>query len=337
GGCVLVALVLLAEYGAFEILGFRTFTTEIYTEFLIHFDSPAASALSLVLVALCMAVLLGESAFGRSRIARSGPLAPRAARRHRLGRGKVPALLAMGLLVALALGVPVGAVVSLMVQGGQSGLPPSSIASAAGHTFAYSAAAGLISTAAALPIAQLSVRHAGRLTRLLERSTFFVLALPGLVIALALTYFSNRYAGGFLYQSAPLLVAAYAIMFFPLALVAVRASLAQAPPALEEVARSLGRPRLEVLWRVTLPLIAPGLAAAFSLVFLEAVTELTATLVLIPTGAQTLATGFWSYESNGAYSQAAPYAALMILVAAVPSYVLGRWFDRRPAVTTVPS
>ena len=53
-----------------------------------------------------------------------------------------------------------------------------------------------------------------------------------------------------------------------------------------------------MLWRVTLPLVAPGLAAAFCLVFLEAVTELTATLVLIPTGVQTLATQFWAYQTN---------------------------------------
>jgi iron(III) transport system permease protein len=66
-------------------------------------------------------------------------------------------------------------------------------------------------------------------------------------------------------------------------------------------------------------------------VFLEVVTELTATLVLIPTGAETLATQFWAYASNISYSQAAPYAGLMVLVAAVPSYVLGRWFDRLPS------
>ena len=65
--------------------------------------------------------------------------------------------------------------------------------------------------------------------------------MPGVVIALALSYFTERYAGGFLYQTAPLLILAYAIMFFPLALVGVRASVAQAPVSLEEVARSLGR------------------------------------------------------------------------------------------------
>jgi iron(III) transport system permease protein len=86
-----------------------------------------------------------------------------------------------------------------------------------------------------------------------------------------------------------------------------------------------------VFWRVTLPIIGPGLAAAFCLVFLESATELTATLVLIPTNAETLATQFWAYQSDFAYSQAAPYAGVIMLIAAVPSFVLGRWFDRLPA------
>jgi iron(III) transport system permease protein len=166
---------------------------------------------------------------------------------------------------------------------------------------------------------------------LLERSTYLVLAMPGLVIALAISYFTERYAGGFGYQSAALLVAAYAILFFPLALVGVRASVAHAPVALEEAARSLGRRPDEVFLRVTLPLIGPGLAAAFCLVFLACATELTATLVLVPTGVQTLATQFWAYQQNLSYAQAAPFALVIIAIAAVPSYVLARYFDRLPS------
>jgi iron(III) transport system permease protein len=183
----------------------------------------------------------------------------------------------------------------------------------------------------ALPVGILAVRYDGRLRRILERSTYLVLAIPGLVIALSLAYFSESYAGGLWYQTAPMLVLTYAIMFFPLALVGVRASLAQAPPDVEDIARSLGQHRLAVFWRVTRPLVSPGLAAAFCLVFLSAVTELTATLILVPTGVQTLATQFWSYQQNLAYGQAAPFALLMIAIAAVPSYVLGRFFDRLPA------
>ena len=337
GGCLLVALVLLAEYGAFEILGYQTFTTEIFTEVNEAFSLPAASALSLVLVLLSLLVLGGEGVTrGKGRISRSGALTQRVSPPHRLGPARIPVLAGFVALAGLALGVPVGASVYWMV----SGMPPAisgvPLLAAAGHTAVYGAAAAALATLMALPVALLAVRHAGRVRQFLERSTYLVLALPGVVIALALSYFTERYAGGFGYQTAPLLIVAYAIMFFPLALVGVKASLARVPAGLDDVARSLGQRRLAVLGRVTLRLAGPGLMAAFCLVFLMVVTELTATLILIPTNVQTLATQFWAYEKYLSYGQAAPFALVMIAVAAVPSLVLGRFFDRSadPRMTT---
>ena len=335
GGCLLVVLVLLAEYGAFEILGYQTFTTEIFTEFSSLFDIPSACALSLVLVALGLAVLAAESlARGRGRVSRAGPLAQRATPRHHLGRWAVPAVAGLGALVLLALGVPAGSAIYWWVTGTSQPFTGVPLLAAAGYTFGYSAAAAALATMMALPVAILALRRGGRPGRVLERVTYLVLAMPGLVIALALAYFSETYAAGLWYHTAPMLIVAYAIMFFPLALVGVRASLAQAPPELEDIARSLGQGRMAVLWRVTRPLVAPGLAAAFCLVFLSAVTELTATLILVPTGVQTLATQFWNYQQNLAYGQAAPFALAMIAIAALPSYILGRFFDRLPAHAT---
>ncbi len=130
-------------------------------------------------------------------------------------------------------------------------------------------------------------------------------------------------------------MAAYAILHFPLALICVKTSVYQAPPRLVDVGRSLGRGPISVFVRVTLPLIAPGLAAGFCLVFLTAVTELTATLVLAPIGVQTLATQFWAYQREVAYGAAAPYALVIVALAVVPGALLGLWFDReshaRPA------
>ncbi len=335
GGCLLVVLVLLAEYGAFEILGYQTFTTEIFTEFQLSFNVQTACALSLVLVALSVVVLGGDAAASRARgrVARSGALAQRVARRNRLGRWAVPVVLAFAILAGLALGVPVAANVYWLFEGGAPALSGVSLLDAGWHTALYGGAAALVDTVAAVPVALLAVRHPSALSRLLERSTYVVLAMPGLVVALALTYVTEHYGGGFGYQTAPLLVLAYAILFFPLALTGVRASLAHAPVRYEEIARSLGKRRGAVLLRVTLPMVAPGLAAAFALVFLSAVTELTATLVLVPTGVQTLATQFWAYQQNLSYAQAAPFALVIIAVACVPSYVIARRFDRLPSQT----
>ena len=331
GGCVLVALVLLAEYGAFEILGYQTFTTEIFTEFQVSFNVPTASALSLVLVVLSLVVLGGEAgARGQRSVARIDPLAQQLTPRYRLGRAQIPVLAGFVALVGLALGVPIGASVYWMFEGGAHALAGVSLLAAAWHTAFYSGVAAALATLMALPVALLAVRHGSRAGRFLERSTYLVLAMPGLVIALALSYFAERYADGFAYQSAAMLIVAYAILFFPLALVGVRASVAYAPVRLEEVARSLGQSRRAVFRRVTLPLVGPGIAAAFCLVFLGAVTELTATLLLIPTGVQTLSTQFWAYQQNLSYGQAAPFALVIIAIAAVPSYVLARFFDRLP-------
>jgi iron(III) transport system permease protein len=331
GGCLLVALVILAEYGAFEILGYRTFTTEIFSEFGSGFDIASACALSLVLVLLSLFVMIGESSIrGSGHISRSGPGVKRVLTRRQLGRMRYPVLLAFALLVILALGVPIGSSIYWIFEGGAGGIGGVSLISAALYTAGYSAAAGVLATLMALPVALLVVRRPTRVNRVLTRTTFLVLAMPGLVVALALSYFSEQHADGFGYQSAPMLIFAYALMFFPLALVGVRASVAQAPVALEEVAGSLGVRHRDVLTRVTLPLIAPGLGAAFCLVFLSAVTELTATLILIPTNVQTLATQFWAYQQNLSYGQAAPFALVMIAVAAGPAYLLGRFFDRLP-------
>jgi iron(III) transport system permease protein len=179
----------------------------------------------------------------------------------------------------------------------------------------------------ALPVAMMTFRRSSTPRVLLERSTYITLALPGVVIALSLVFFATRYAYS-LYQTSLLLIVAYAIMHFPLALVCIKTSVAQAPARLADVGQSLGRGPIAVFFRVTLPLLAPGLLAGFCLVFLTAVTELTATLLLAPIGVQTLATQFWAYQSEVAYGAAAPYALVIVALAAIPAAVLALWFDR---------
>ena len=324
GGCLLVTLALLAEYGAFEIVQYRTFTVEIFTEFKLGFDTVAACTLSLVLVALSVAALGGElSLAGRGRAWRAGPGARRIAPRVALGRFTAPVLAGLGALGGLALGVPMGSLVYWMLRGSSSTLPSASILAAAGHTAEYSAGAAVLATALAVPVSALAIRHRNRVTLLIERLAYLPMALPGLVIALGLVAFSVRYAFA-LYQSALELIVAYSILFLPLAVVGVRSAMGQAPPRLEEVGRSLGRRPSTVWRRVTLPLIAPGLGAAFALVFISSATELTATLLLHPTGVNTLATQFWAYTSELSYGAAAPFAALMVAISAIPAYLLSR-------------
>ena len=206
GGCLLVALVLLAEYGAFELLGYQTFTTEIFTEFNLSFSVTAACALSLVLVGLSLLVLGGEGlARGRGRVARMGAGTQRVSPPLRLGRATWPALAAVTVLVAAALGVPVYSSIYWVFEGGIPSVSAGSVSmlDALAHTAGYGAVTGVLDTLAALPVALLAIRHTSRARHFLERSTYLVLAMPGVVIGFALAYFTEHYAGGAGYQRRP--------------------------------------------------------------------------------------------------------------------------------------
>lgn len=336
GGCLLVTLALLAEFGAFEILRFQTFTTEIFTEFTLGFNAPAASALSLLLVLLSLLALGGEHVVGRRGSGRASAAQGTVAsarvlrvQRYRLGWATLPVLAGFAVLTGLSVGVPVSTVIYWRLQPPDTTLPPIPLGGAALNTVVYAGSAAILATIAAFPVALLFIRHRGRLGTLFERIGYLSQGLPGLVLALALVFFAIH-AAYRLYQTPELLVITYAIMFFPLALVSLRASLAQAPPRLEETARSLGCRPVTALARVTVPLVAPGIAASAALVFLAAVVELTATLVLIPSGANTLATAFWAYQQNSSYASASRYAIVIVAIAAIPGCLLQRWFDRGP-------
>ncbi len=330
GGCLVVALALLAEYGAFEILRFQTFTTTIFVEFQLGFNSPAACALSIVLVSLGLLVLLGEAGAQPARPHRPGgpagpaPAGPGAARDGEWSPPS-PAWRCWSPWRSGCRSAPSSTGWSTprrpRCRGRRSRRPPCAPRPMPRWPACWPPFSPFPSRSSPSATAAAS-------GRVIERSTYLVQSLPGLVIALSLVFFAVHYAFRF-YQTSELLIVAYAILFFPLALICVLASVAQAPAGLHEMARSLGSRPVEAFRRVTLPLIAPGLAAGFCLVFLSAVTELTATLILIPTGAHTLASQFWNYETNASYGAAAPYAAMLVGIAVVPSYLLTVWFDRR--------
>jgi iron(III) transport system permease protein len=311
GGALLVGLHLLAEYGLFVLMRFDTFATAIVDQFQSVYNGPAANLLGGVLVLLCF-LLLGLEGFvrGDERYARVGAGAPRAATKWRVPAwtGLLPFAVAL-----LALGVPVYTLARWLILGGAGIWRLDAIGPALWQTLWLSLAGALLCTVAAFPAAWLSVRAPGKLQRLLEACHYYVGALPGVIVALALVTITVRVALP-LYQTLATLLLAYLLMFLPRALVGLRASVAQAPVELERAAMSLGKPPLLAVWKTTMRLAAPGAAASAALVALGIANELTGTLMLAPNGTRTLATRFWAYTSELDFSSAAPYALLMIVL-----------------------
>jgi iron(III) transport system permease protein len=315
-GALLVALYALSDFGVVSLMRFDALTRAIYTQYRALFDREPAAVLGLVLVLLTAVVLVLEARSRvRGRVVRSGPV--RVAAPVPLGRWKVPALLACAVVVGVALVLPVGVLLWWALRA------PADVelVAPAVRTVGVGLLAAAAAAVAALPVAALAVRFPSRLSALLERGAYAANALPGIVIALALVFFGTRLAGP-LYQTLALLVFAYCVRFLPQALAGAHGAFLRLDPRLDEAARGLGAGRLRRLRTVSLPLLAPGVLAGATLVFLSTVKELPATLLLRPIGFDTLATEVWSATSVSAYGEAAPPALLLLLLAAPVVYAL---------------
>ena len=321
-GGLLVALYVLSDFGAVAILRTDTFTRAVFSYFNFGLSRPAL-VLATVLVALTLLLLAGETATRRrgARYARVGGGTGRPASRLRLGAARGPALAALAAVSALALGVPAVSLIRWFGEGVSRPGSLSEVSSATANSVGISLAGAALTLLLALPIGLLVARVPGPVSTVLDRLSYLPHALPGVVIGLSLVFFGIN-AVPRLYQTGWLLALAYAVLFLPLAVGAVAAAAAQAPPELEQVARSLGRRPIAVFRTVTLPLISPGIGAAAALVFLTCMKELPATLLLRPTGMETLATRLWRHTTVVEYAAAAPYAALLVAIAAVPTWLL---------------
>ncbi len=326
-GSLLIALYVLSDFGAVSLLRFDSFTRTIYTSYRAGFDRTGAVVLALLLVAFTVALLVIEARVrGKVAAHRVGTGVRRSRRPIALGRWRWPALAFVVLVVAVSLLLPVGVLVFWLLRGVAAGEPLRLAAEtwvAAWNSVRASALAAAVAAALALPVGVLSVRYRSRATVALERATYLGYALPGIVIALALVFVGARFAGP-LYQSLAMLVAAYVVLFLPQAVGAVRASVLQVPPSVEEAAQGLGEPGWRVLFRVTTPLVRPGLLAGGALVFLTAMKELPATLLLGPTGDRTLATAIWNATSEAFFARAAAPALVLVLISGIPMAILLR-------------
>ncbi len=321
-GSILVALYSLSDFGAVSLLQFDSFTRAIYVQYRAAFDRTPAAILALMLVALTALILLVESRMrGKGSYHRSTVGSVRPAQPIPLGRWRWPAIAYCSLVVLLALVVPVLVLSWWLARGLAAGEPLRLVWSAALNSIYASGLTAGIAVLASLPVAICSVRFPGRITALIERLAYIGYGLPGIVLALALVFFGANYAPA-LYQGMALLIFAYATHFLPQALGPIRAALLQSRPSFEEAARGLGRNPLQVVTSVTAPLARSGMLAGGALVFLTTMKELPATLLLGPTGFDTLATRIWSATSEAFFARAAAPALLLITISALPMYLL---------------
>ncbi len=316
-GGLLVGLYTLRDFGAVALMRYDTFTRVIYVQYQ-SFDRSQAALLALVLIAVTLLFVMLEARLQqRANYFQGATGALRPPIQIALGHWRWPAFFFCVTVVLFSLVLPALMLLYWLARGLAAGETVMALGTATWNAVLASGLAALVTVAVAPAISLLVVRRPSWLTYLLERLTYSAYALPGIVVALALVFLGANHAP-WLYQTLPMLILAYAILFLPQAVGTVRASLLQIHPSLEEVARSLGKRPSRVFLTITLPLLRPGLLAGASMVFLTAMKELPATLLLAPIGFKTLATAVWSSVSEAFFAAAAAPALLIILMSSLP-------------------
>ncbi|MDS0292677.1 ABC transporter permease [Halogeometricum luteum] len=323
-GALLVALYTISDFGTPAIMRYDVFTRVIYVE-LNSFGVGRANAtlLSMQLLAVTAVILALESRVGGDAAAGYGT--PSSVETVvSLGRLRWVAAAAAAAVSLFTLALPVGILAMWLVRSGpgySGGGLAFDAAFAANSVYAAALTAG-VTVLFALPVAYYAGRSDSPFAALVERATYLGYAMPGVVLGLALVFFSSQWlrdavapaAAQLVYQSLPLLVFAYVVRFLPQAVGSTRSSVLGVDRDLIGAARLLGASPRRAFRRVTLPLISPGLLAGAALVFLTTMKELDTTLILHPTGFTTIVTYIWRVQEAGYYGRAALPALVLVAV-----------------------
>jgi iron(III) transport system permease protein len=325
-GSLLVFLYVISDFGAVSLLRYDTLTVRIESARL--FDPTTAIALAMLLAVVALVVVVSERGLSRRRVHTEAVAAGRQPLQAPLGAWKGPAVLFAGAVVAVGLVIPLAVLTQWTLRGvgedrAARGVGWSEVWQPLLNTGGIAIVTAVVAVAVVLPVAYLTTRHRSRAGALANALVVAGFALPGLVIALAVVFWVLRapLVGG-LYQTFPLLVFAYVVHFGAQSMRASQVSVSGVPRRMEDAARSLGSGRWRRLRTVDVPLMLPGLAAGAGLVLLSTMKELPATLLLAPTGFDTLATRIWSATESAFFARAGLHALVLVALSGVLTWWL---------------
>lgn len=317
-GLAFVVLHVLSDFGAVSMLRYQTFTLAIYNQMDGRFNYQTAAGLSLVLVGLSITFFLVDRFFRqRQRFFSMGGQIRRTKLRQ-ASRGELILIwLWIGLISLHAFILPLLWLIAWSWRSlWQHGIG-AELWSYTANSIIVAFFAAIVATLVALPIALYHKKHNNLLSQFYLQLSSVGFVLPGPVVALGILSFVLLQLP-FIYGGFLVLIMALVVRFLPLAIQTEEAAIQQLTPNIEQAARSLGANAYESLRHIVLPLLRGGLSSAWVLVFIDALKELPATLLLRPVGFDTLAVRIWIEASEEMLELAAP-AALLLIIGTLPA------------------
>ncbi len=332
-GAALALMETLNDFATVQFFAVDTFTTGIYRTWFGMDERLAASQLSVCLL-LFVGLLIGLERQSRGRARYYQTVAtPQQLVGYRLGGLRaIAAILACLLPVSLGFLIPAGVLLHMaLADPGQAF--DERFWGFATNSLLLAALTALLAVAIALLMAYGLRLYPILSMRFATQTAALGYAIPGSVIAVGIlvplgsldnaidawmkaTF--NISTGLLLSGTIAALVFAYLVRFLAVSFNTVDASLTKIKPSLDDAARSLGQGTLGTLWRVHVPLITGGLLTATTLVFVDVMKELPATLIVRPFDFDTLAIRVYNLAADERLTEASGAALAIVLVGLVP-------------------
>jgi iron(III) transport system permease protein len=321
-GALLAALYTISDFGAVSLLNVETLTVTIQNMYRASYDRSAAAVISFVLIAFSTVVVLADEKV-KKQTPNSTVIKVYSTKNTLINntwmRFVVIATVAIYALNAVL--IPFYVLISRFLSN-QVAIKWGELLSASISTISVAALGALIALVLSAPLGTLLSGGSTRVGTIAQRIITIGHGLPGVVVGLAIVSIGSKL--GAVYQTTFLLAFAYALLFLAKSVASMNSSLSRVPTSAKDVASTLGMNQWMVIKKVVAPISAPGIGLGTVLVFLTAMKELPATLMLRPTGFDTLATQIWSAASINRFNEAAPYALILVLIAALPTFLLSR-------------
>jgi 2-aminoethylphosphonate transport system permease protein len=331
-GILLCFLFIQNEFGILLILGTQSVPTvpmSIYSDTTINLDLPRAAveALFLLVASLCLYGLyrwIMRRAQGRL-LANSARSSVGGAFLGRQGAGLLPGLGAMGLVMLLFLLPAIVVFLSAFASNWVGTVLPSAytlrwfsqIDPASWSALWTSLWVGISVALLSMGLGVLSSLAVTRIEGMVGHTLDFLLTVPNAIpsVVLGLAILLAYHTAPLDLSSSPLIVIlAQAALTLPFSYRTIHAALLKLPADYDEAAAGLGASPWRTFWKVTLPLLAPALRAAFAIAFTFSMGELGATLMVYPPGFSTGPIEMIQDIERGFYYQGSALAAVLLLM-----------------------
>lgn len=160
-------------------------------------------------------------------------------------------------------------------------------------------------------VAWVVVRVRTRAAALLELLSFLSFSFPGIVIGIGFLWFFVRTP---LYATLTTLLLGYIATYLPYGVRPLASAFVQLHPQLEEASLVSGASPLATLRRIVVPLLAPAVISAWTLMATMFLRELTVSVVLSRPGSEVLAVQILSFADDGLWGKLSALGILMILI-----------------------